>query len=143
MMITYPQILKAAGIDTEAGIGYAQGDKDFYRDILKEYASEYQDHSGKLIGYYTRRDWDNYSVMVHAVKSTSRTIGAGELADLAAKMETASKDRDISFVENEHKNTLDLYEKIADAVKKALGSSEESEGSDDDDEIMEFAPTDK
>ncbi|MBP5252376.1 MAG: response regulator [Lachnospiraceae bacterium] len=139
----FDEILKAAGIDTEAGIGYAQGDKDFYRDILKEYASEYQDHSGKLIGYYTRRDWDNYSVMVHAVKSTSRTIGAGALADLAAKMETASKDRDISFVENEHKNTLDLYEKIADAVKKALGSSEESEGSDDDDEIMEFAPTDK
>ena len=81
--------------------------------------------------------------MVHAVKSTSRTIGAGALADLAAKMEAASKDRDISFVENEHKNTLDLYEKVADAVKKALGSSDESEISDDDDEIMEFAPTDK
>jgi signal transduction histidine kinase/CheY-like chemotaxis protein/HPt (histidine-containing phosphotransfer) domain-containing protein len=137
----FDEILKAAGIDTEAGIGYAQGDKDFYRDILKEYASEYPDHSEKLIGYYNRRDWDNYSVMVHAVKSTSRTIGAGVLADLAAKMEAASKDRDISFVENEHKNTLDLYEKVADAVKKALGSSDESEISDDDDEIMEFAPT--
>ena len=137
----FDKILKAAGIDVEAGIGYAQGDKDFYRDILKEYVSEQPDHSEKLDGYFKKMDWDNYSVMVHAVKSTSRTIGAGALADLAAKMEIASKDRNLSFVENEHANTLEMYEDIAEAVKRALGSDTEDPGSpDDDDEIMEFGP---
>ncbi len=135
----FDEILKAAGIDIEAGIGFAQGDKDFYRDILKEYVSEQPDNSEKLDGYFKRMDWDNYSVKVHAVKSTSRTIGAGALADLAAKMEIASRDRNLSFVENEHANTLAMYENFAEAIKKALGSSSEESG-DDDDEIMEFGP---
>ena len=136
--------LKAAGIDVDAGIAFAQGDKEFYRDILKEYATEYADHSEKLAGYYEKKDWDNYSVLVHAVKSTSRTIGASELADLALKMENASKDRDLGFVEKEHENTLDLYSKIASAVKDALGTADdvnETGNTEDDDEIMEFAPS--
>ena len=134
--------LAAAGIDTEAGIGYAQGDKDFYRDILKEYVTGHADHSEKLIGYYEKKDWDNYSVLVHAVKSTSRTIGAGALADLAAKMELASKDRDIDFVEKEHANTLEQYSKTASAIKDALGMNDVASQpeDDDDDEIMEFVP---
>ncbi|MCR5619722.1 MAG: response regulator [Lachnospiraceae bacterium] len=133
--------LVAAGIDIEAGIGYAQGDKDFYRDILREYVTGHADHSEKLCGYYDKKDWDNYSVLVHAVKSTSRTIGAGALADLAAKMELASRDRDIDFVEKEHANTLEQYAKIAAAVKDALGISDEApRPEDDDDEIMEFGP---
>ncbi|MBO4609035.1 MAG: response regulator [Lachnospiraceae bacterium] len=137
--------LKNAGINVEAGIGFAQGDKDFYRDILKEYVTEYPDHSEKLKGYYDKKDWDNYSVMIHAVKSTSRTIGAGNLADIALKLELASKDRDLSVVENEHENALEMYTKTAEAIRSAIGASDETTGSsdDNDDEIMEFAPTDK
>ena len=44
-------------------------------------------------------------------------------------------------MEKEHKNTLELYSKIASAVKDALGSSGDAHETgtvEDDDEIMEW-----
>ena len=136
--------LRASGIDTETGLKNAQGDREFYLDILREYVTEYADHSAKLREYYDKKDWDDYSVLVHAVKSTSRTIGATELGELAAKMEAASGDRDLVTVEGEHENTLRMYSRVSDAVKDALGIAEISAEpceSDEDEEIMEFAPS--
>ena len=58
-------------------------------------------------------------------------------------MENASKDRDLDLVEKEHANTLEMYAKTASAVKDALGMNDGAQNAEaeDDDEIMEFAPT--
>ncbi len=61
-------------LDTESGLSYCIDDTDFYLDMLKEYITSTRTDS--LNETFNTKDIDNYRVNVHALKSTSKTIGA-------------------------------------------------------------------
>ena len=67
--------LRKSGVDTEAGLKYCVGDKDFYKSLLIQYSTESGDKIASMKKYYKIRDWHNYEILVHALKSTSKMIG--------------------------------------------------------------------
>ena len=89
-----PLILKEAGIDYSTGLLYCQEDEDFYKTLLREYAGSAAEKKDKLKSYIDLKDWRNYGVTVHAVKSTSKTLGANGLSEEALILERAAKDGD-------------------------------------------------
>ena len=131
--------LTKAGFDTEKAMVFTHRDIDFYRTILTVFASEYDERYDKLSRYYRDKNWNDYSILIHAIKSNATTIGAMELARVAALMEQATKNEDNVTIQSEHENALALYSEAALIVKKALGISGGLISGDSD--IMEFAPS--
>ena len=65
-------------------------------------------------------DIANYRVVAHAIKSTSRTIGAIELSDLAKELEYAAADGNIEFIREKNDSLAAMYSDILDKIKAAL-----------------------
>ncbi len=131
--------LQDAGVDTEEGAYYTAGDTELYREVLKEYADNAKERRALLHEYYGSRDWDNYGVYAHSLKSTSAMIGAGGLSELAARLEKASNDKDETVIDRYHERAMKLYDEVVGIIKRFI--SDDGEGASGDDyEILEFMP---
>ena len=135
--------LKKAGFDTQQALVYTQ-DESFYREILIDFLKELPERSEKLEDFYLDKNWNDYTVLVHALKTNARTIGALELSDLAASVELASKSMDEITLTNEHAKLLELYEKTAGQIENIIGDKNgdapDEDDISDDEEILEFMP---
>ena len=139
--------LRDSGIEARAGLPYCQNDEEFYRSLLAEYARGYAEKSDMLQKSYEAEDWHNYAIYVHALKSTSKTIGALLLSEQAAKLEAAANAEDSSLINDEHYNMMERYETVTEGIKAfmpaetaASGAAGNAGDSSDDDEILEFLP---
>ncbi len=106
------------GVDMSVGLTYCAEDEEFYREMLEEYIAD--STADELDGYRNAGDWDNYLVKVHALKSASRTIGAGELGEQAFALETATREGDHEFVKSNHEKLMRDYRKLLDDIRAYL-----------------------
>ena len=90
---TLAEKLEGSKIDVEAGLKYCLGDEEFYNTLLIQFANEASEKIPALMDFYEQKDWGNYEIIVHALKSTSKMIGAMELSEEALKLEKAAKER--------------------------------------------------
>lgn len=132
--------LEAVGVRTESGLRYCRSDLEFYRSLLSEFAHSAAGKIGKMREYREAKDWANYAIFVHALKSTSKMIGADELSATAKRLETAAKAEDASTVEQEHEAMLARYEALSGAIMDGLGEAPSQAEADGGDEVLEFAP---
>ena len=133
-------VLNKAGIDTEHGLNFCQHDEDIYREILTEYVRDHGARVERLNRFYEEKAWDSYVIEAHSLKSTSKTIGAVKLSDMAAGLEKAAKEKDEALIINDHWKTVELYEKTAKVIASGMNIDMTEEKDDDDDEILEFNP---
>ncbi|MGN0319213.1 MAG: ATP-binding protein [Lachnospira sp.] len=108
---------KIQELDVKTGLGYC-GDKEFYEEMLREYLQA--DKSAIIEQYFESRDWDNYRIMVHALKSTSMTIGAVSISEIAKALETAVKAGDENYVISHHNEVMEQYKGLLGELKKVL-----------------------
>ena len=135
------------GVDIGGGLRYCGGDEDFYAQVLAEYAKDPESRLKELNDLYEKEDWHEYSIRVHAIKSTSKMIGASALSDMARELEEYSKKDDEPSIRKLHPDFVPKYEALLVAINRLVGPGEDS-GDDEimefdpegDDEIMEFAP---
>lgn len=82
------------GIDVSAGLEYAGQDAELYREILSDYADYIEEHAETIERAVAEKDFETYTIEVHSLKSTSRTIGAMELSYMARELEKNGKNRE-------------------------------------------------
>ena len=65
----------------------------------------------------------NYEIIIHAAKSTSKMIGAGELSEDAMKLERAAHDCDMSYIdENGQKQQPIMFHRaILGSIERFMG----------------------
>ena len=119
-------------IDTQTGLFYTGGSKDAYLSILETYVSKGMEKVEVINNLYSAKDWKNYIIEVHALKSSSMSIGAKELSELAKKMELAGKSGDIDVIDKGNADLLKLYETVLNHGKNLIdyntdGTSDEPE----------------
>ena len=107
---------RSLGLDVDEGVSYAAGDEDFYLEMLKEYARSADGKCDELEGYYNNEDWKNYKIQIHAIKSTSKTIGAEKLSDAAKALESASGNSDLDFMKKHHHEFLAEFKKLSGQI---------------------------
>ncbi len=112
--------LTALGINTESGLFYCGSEWDLYKEILSDYASDEEAKSAKIQECRKNENWEDYGILTHSLKSTSRTIGADGLADLVAELEAAAKSKDIKTIEEKHEETMKRYEDLAKQILENL-----------------------
>jgi len=130
--------LRAAGIEPETGLAWCQMDDALYRTVLTEYARGAEEKAHDIERRYGEQDWKGYATAVHAVKSTSRTIGALDLSDLAAHLENAADAGDRAAVGENHQRLINQYETVAAAIRSVVSPGNELPPEEDD--IIEFPP---
>ena len=128
--------LKKSGIDTESGLKYCVGDKDFYKSLLIQFGTESADKIGSMKKYFHSRDWHNYEILVHALKSTSKMIGIYDLSEKAKALEQAAKQNDENFILENHEQMIKDYGRITADIREQLLSDEK----DADEDVFEFEP---
>ena len=130
--------LRAAEIDITRGLSFCQGDDALYRSVLWEYGCSAGERTELLQQYFSAADWKNYAIQAHALKSTSGTIGAGRLSDLAASLEQAARQEDTETLREGHEAMLSLYSRTAEAILSVCTGDTLS--ADENDGIIEFGP---
>ena len=110
-----------SGVDMRQGMAHCQNDEEFYRSILEQYASEAGQKAQTLREAFEAEDYKSYEIHVHALKSTSKLIGALALSETAKSMEeTASAGKKIP--EDIHERMLKDYLSIAEAIASYTGA---------------------
>ena len=129
--------LGAAGVDTETGLQFCQGDSALYESILREYLQTAEQKQRELQQYYDTDNWEDYGILLHALKSTSKMIGALALSETAAALETAADRTDVEVIRKIHPDMMRQY----NALQEVLAAYFDIDETDTDtDEILEFMP---
>ena len=79
-------------VNRTTGLSYCMDDMDFYKEVLSMYCDEYDERLQKLNSAYQQQDWNNYTVYIHALKSSSLNIGGVTLSEAAKALESAGKE---------------------------------------------------
>ena len=134
---TLAEKLEGSNIDVEAGLKYCLGDEEFYNTLLIQFANEASEKIPALMDFYEQKDWGNYEIIVHALKSTSKMIGAMDLSEEALKLEKAAKEKRENYIFDNHDHVMSVYEVLKEKINQATGSGSGIEG---DGEVLEFKP---
>ena len=132
--------LKEKGIQVEVGLRYSQNDETLYRSLLSEYVLSSDEKINALKKFCESKDCEHYGIVVHALKSSSRMIGATELSEVCLRLEKASDKGEIATIQEETPALLELYEKIIGVIRSANVVADIPAAHDADDEILEFFP---
>lgn len=114
-------MLESVGIDTSIGIQYCAGDEDFYIETLRIYNESSKERLETLPDLFEREDWKNYTVAVHAAKSSSATVGVLALSDEAKQLEVAGKSGDVEYIKTYHEIFMRHQREIVEAIRKVIG----------------------
>lgn len=95
-------------VDTEVGLRYSGDSKEFYRDILKMFVEAQKERIPQLMEYFEKEDWDNYTILVHSIKSTSLSVGGVLLSEQAKALEMAGKENRIAYIREHHRELISL-----------------------------------
>ena len=105
--------LEKFGINTRAGLQYCRGDKEFYRELLAKFAQDAPQKEQAIEKFWKKEDLKNYRIMVHALKSSAKMIGADSLSESARKAEEAAKNQDMAYISAHHEELLATYRETA------------------------------
>ena len=109
--LPYDRLVRA-GVNVETGLNYCDGDGGFYLEMLRLFRGQSDEKRGELVSLYESADWAEYAVKVHALKSTSLTIGAEALSAQAKELEMAGKRGDGEYIRAHHAALLRAYEEL-------------------------------
>jgi len=99
-------------VNRRRGLQYCGGNEADYKDILQVYLNSGLQKIREIREKYKEEDWKNYTILVHALKSTSIGIGATELGEMAKELELASKEGNISYIQAHHREVMHEYEEV-------------------------------
>lgn len=119
-------------LDTATGLTYCCEDEGFYISMLETYLENTRLEDMK--NFFEERDFDNYRITVHSIKSTSLTIGAAELSGEAKGLEMAQKSGDIGYIEENHQRVYEMYAEMLQKIKAVLDDPDDILGGEDTEE---------
>ncbi|MGN0247030.1 MAG: ATP-binding protein [Lachnospiraceae bacterium] len=106
-------------INEKIGMEFCGGNRDFYLEMLREFAQDNQLDS--LENFFSEKNWKQYQVTVHALKGTSLTFGFEEFSQEAKDMEMAVKSEDNAYVESNHEKLVTHYKQVLSFILENYG----------------------
>ena len=108
--------LVEAGMNVRLGLDYCCGEKEFYLEMLQTFAEQSGVKKEEIESLYEAANWGDYAIKVHALKSTSLTIGAEELSEKARLLEQAGRNGDTDYIRENHSELLEIYDKVCNSI---------------------------
>lgn len=104
-------------IDMDKALYYLGGDPELYRDIILQFANEMDEKINNLNNFLDNKDWKNYEIVIHAMKSSSKMIGAlPQLSNEAYELEKAAHNENAEYIETNHSRVLELFKSLGEKI---------------------------
>lgn len=100
--------LAGSMIDAKAGIKNS-GEKGAYLGLLKIFYESIDEKTEELNRFYEENDLKNYTIKVHALKSSARIIGAADFGEEAQRLEEAGKAGNTDYIHSHHEGFIKEY----------------------------------
>ncbi len=121
---------KLSCIDTETAVKNS-GSEEAFKAVLKIFFDSIPDKYAELDGSFSSGNWENYTIKIHALKSSARLIGALKLADEAERLEMAGKENDIDYIREHHTGVMEEYQGLRGALSPAFTEGTEEDKAED------------
>lgn len=115
-------------IDAEAAVKNS-GSEEAFKAVLKIFYDSIAEKHVELENSYQTEDWENYTIKIHALKSSARLVGALELGENAQFLETAGKENNIGYIREHHASVMEDYLHFREELSIVF-ADEDSEGAD-------------
>ncbi len=119
--------------DTKTGLGYCAENESFYKEMLLTFLKN--EKLEDIQAFYEIKDWNNYRILVHALKSTSLSIGAVSLSEEAKQLELAAKEENHYYIDSHHADAMKLYRSALEQISQVLVEKKEEENPQEVQEI--------
>ena len=118
-----PEIYAIPLLAPEQGVKFC-GDAESYLGALTIFENSIQAKARELEENLEREDWNAYTIHVHSLKSTSRSVGATSISELAKLLEKAGNEGDTKTIRRETPKLLEMYRSLEAPLAKLLGKEE-------------------
>ena len=105
-------------IDPKALKSVFGDDEDTFREILQEFIEPATSNISDIEASFADRSADGVAKAAHKLKSSARSVGASELADLCLALETAGKAEDWSEIDEAAPRLSGVMKEIANYIEK-------------------------
>lgn len=95
------EYLEKQGINVKAAMRFADDSIEFYEQLIDIFLKEYEPKHERMQAVY-QNPGDEYKVLVHGLKNSSRYLGADELADLFFEHEKAVKAENLEYISSHY-----------------------------------------
>ena len=110
-------VLEQGEINVTNGLQFADGDVEFYRNLLEMFDKEYEEKREKI----HTTDIDEYFIaQVHGIKGEARGIGAERLGNLFEELEETAKQGNSRQVEELLPEAMQEWERIVRLIQTVL-----------------------
>lgn len=108
------------GVDTVLGCERIGGDFNSYIDILNMYCKDGYKRVSSILEYFEQKDILSYKIEVHALKSSSSSIGALEVSEVARILEHAAINNDLLVIEQRTQQFIRDFKKVIEDINEAI-----------------------
>ncbi len=115
--ISLDALLDIPGVDPATASQYCGGVAELYMEVARVYIDCYEEMKENLAHALHSHDMPSFETTVHALKSSSLTIGAVELSELARTMEGMASEGREEEIRNEYDHLMELYDKLIVEMK--------------------------
>ncbi len=109
-------------IDRALGIQYCGNSEKLYERILGTYCRQGREYQTQLKTFVAEKDWENYRVVVHAMKSSSLNIGAEAFSKTSLEQEMAAKEGREDFILESFDTFYDNFDSLLAIVEGQLSN---------------------
>lgn len=109
-----------AYLDVSNGISNCGGNFNNYVEILKITFQHGHKQLAELDDFLEQKDYENFIIKIHSIKSTSLNIGARELSDLAKKQEEEGRAGNLSYIDEHYQSFRKLYSNLLNDLEQVL-----------------------
>ncbi len=117
------------------------GSKESFLSVLKLFVDSKPSKESEINGFFDEKNWSDYTIKVHALKSSLRLAGALELSKFAEELEMAGKEGRYDLIMEKHGALMEGYDLLYNKVKEGLeGPGDAAKGGEKpvaDDTIMQ------
>lgn len=107
-------------IDTQSAMSFMDNDEELYQEVLSAYCTQGKKYVQELPKHVEEGDWKKYQIIVHSIKSTSLSIGAKELSEMAKEQEFAAKEGREQDIRKAWDEFYARYKRVLEAANELL-----------------------
>ena len=119
-----------SGISIEDALKYTGG-ADVLEQTLKEFYKNIEKKANSIEEFMAEKDWHNYTILVHALKSSARLIGAGKLSEDAKYLEKCGDEENEAEILEKTPALLELYRSYTKNLAPLCAESEDDFGKEE------------
>lgn len=115
-------------ISKKDGMAFFGNNEKLYLDLVKMYAEIAANKRQEIVKAYETGNWTDYTTYVHALKSSSKNIGALSVYDITRRLEAAghqmenekNREYSLNFIHNNHEQMLKLFDETVKVAQQMI-----------------------